>query len=48
MKRIVNAFIAAVVVGWTLLAGAHDVEVVLYPTIGPCNSAWPGWLTYGA
>jgi hypothetical protein len=39
MKRIVNAFIVALVVGWAFLAEAHDVEVVLYPTIGPVSVA---------
>lgn len=37
MKRIVNAFIAAVVVGSASLVEAHEVEVVLYPTIGPVS-----------
>jgi hypothetical protein len=37
MKRIVNALVAAAMLGWAFLADAHDVEVVLYPTIGPVS-----------
>ena len=37
MKRIVSTLITVFVVGWAFLAEAHDVEVVLYPTIGPVS-----------
>ncbi len=37
MKKIIRGLIAVFLVGWTLLAEAHDVEVVLYPTIGPVS-----------
>jgi hypothetical protein len=37
MKRSVGVLIAVFVVGWALLAHAHEAEVVLYPTIGPVS-----------
>ncbi len=37
MKRIISTLIAVFVVGWAFLAEAHEVEVVLYPTIGPVS-----------
>jgi hypothetical protein len=39
MKKRIRILIAALVFGWTFLAEAHDVEVVLYPTIGPVSVA---------
>jgi len=37
METIVSTLVAVFVVGWAFLAEAHEVEVVLYPTIGPVS-----------